>query len=104
MSKPSQVARMLHSCIEMKIPFYMAGAVGVGKSQVAKQVATSLGLDFTDVRLSQMDPTDIKGFPSPDARTKTMGWLPADFLPKKGKGLLFLDELVSAPTAVQAAS
>jgi hypothetical protein len=104
MSKPSQVARMLHSCIEMKIPFYMAGAVGVGKSQVAKQVATSLGLEFTDVRLSQMDPTDIKGFPSPDAKTKTMGWLPADFLPKKGKGLLFLDELVSAPTAVQAAS
>ncbi len=104
MSKPSQVARMLKSCVEMKIPCYMSGAVGIGKSQIAKQVCDDLRIEFTDVRLSQMDPTDIKGFPSPNAAKGVMSWLPADFLPTKGKGLLFLDELVSAPTAVQAAA
>ena len=33
-----------------------------------------------------------------------MEWLPADFLPKKGKGILFLDEMNSAPQSVQAAA
>lgn len=103
MSKPSQVARMVRGCIEMQIPFFMKGGVGVGKSQVALQATEELKIEFTDVRVSQMDPTDIKGFPSPDAAKNLMRWLPADFLPRKGKGLLFFDELNSAPTAVQAA-
>src|SRR5574343_1105980 len=104
MSKPSQVARMARVCIEAKIPFYIAGPVGAGKSQVVKQVCDSLGIDFTDVRLSQMDPTDIKGFPSPDAKKGVMRWLPADFLPTSGKGLLFLEELNSEPQTVQDAA
>ncbi len=33
-----------------------------------------------------------------------MGWLPPDFLPTKGKGVLFLDELNLAPAAVQASA
>lgn len=103
MSKPSQVARMVRSCIELQIPFFVKGGVGVGKSQIAFQATQALKIDFTDVRVSQMDPTDIKGFPSPDAAKNLMHWLPADFLPRKGRGLLFFDELNSAPTAVQAA-
>lgn len=103
MTKPSQVARMIRGCIEMQIPFFVKGGVGVGKSQVALQATEELKIDFTDVRVSQMDPTDIKGFPSPDAAKNMMKWLPADFLPRKGKGLLFFDELNSAPTSVQAA-
>jgi hypothetical protein len=107
MSKPSQVARMLEACIQLQIPFFLSGPVGAGKSQVAKQVTDKLKMNFTDVRLSQMDPTDIKGFPSPDPAKNLMRWLPADFLPSsnsKTKGLLFLDELPSAPQAVQASA
>jgi hypothetical protein len=112
MSKPSQVARMTDRCIEMQIPFYMAGPIGAGKSQITRQVCDARKIGFTDVRMSQMDPTDIKGFPSPDAVNNVMRWLPADFLPpmlikgkpNKTKGLLFLDELPSAPVAVQAAA
>jgi hypothetical protein len=33
-----------------------------------------------------------------------MKWLAADFLPTKGKGILFLDEMNSAPQSVQAAA
>lgn len=104
MSKPSQVAHMVEACIQSLTPFFLWGPVGVGKSQVAYQVTKKLKIGFTDVRLSQMDPTDIKGFPSPDPAKGLMRWLPADFLPTKGKGLLFLDELNSAPQAVQASA
>lgn len=102
--KPSQVARVAKTLIGLQVPFFLKGAVGVGKSQVVDQVRTELGIEMRDVRLSQMDPTDIKGFPSPDAKAGVMRWLPADFLPTKGKGILFLDELPSAPMAVQAAA
>lgn len=112
MSKPSQVARMLRSCIELQIPYFLSGPVGAGKSQVVKQVCDELGMQFVDVRLSQMDPTDIKGFPSPDAANNIMRWLPADFLPPmliKGKpnlskGHVFMDEMNSAPQMVLASA
>lgn len=104
MSKPSQVARMLNRCIALQIPTFITGPVGAGKSQVARQVCDQMKIDMVDVRLSQMDPTDIKGFPSPDAAKKVMHWLQADFLPTKGKGLLLLDEMNSAAQAVMAAS
>lgn len=102
--KPSAVARAAKTLVALQIPFYLKGAVGVGKSQVVHQVCDELKIEMRDVRLSQMDPTDIKGFPSPDIKAGVMRWLPADFLPTKGKGVLFLDELASAPMAVQAAA
>ena len=33
---------------------------GVGKSQVVKQVADKLGIEMIDLRLSQLDPVDLK--------------------------------------------
>jgi hypothetical protein len=112
MSKPSEVAAMVRAAILMREPFFLKGAVGVGKSQVVKQVCDELGIGFTDVRLSQMDPTDIKGFPCPDQATGQMRWLPANFFPPMGtkakpnktKGLLFMDEMNSAVQAVQASA
>lgn len=111
MTKPSQVARMLEGMIHMQIPFFIKGGVGVGKSQVVAQATKKISYSLTDIRLSQMDPTDIKGFPSPNIAQNVMNWLPADFLPpmlvkgkpNKTKGVLFFDELPSAPQATQAA-
>lgn len=37
-------------------------------------------------------------------KTQTMAFVPPDFLPTKGKGILFLDEMNSAPQSVQAAA
>ena len=102
--KLSQVIRTSKALINLKLPFFLKGGVGIGKSQAMQQACDSLGIELRDVRLSQMDPTDIKGFPCPDMVRKIMYWLAADFLPTKGKGLLFLDELTGAPQAVQAAS
>jgi MoxR-like ATPase len=53
------------------------------------------------VRLSQLDSVDLRGIPSiKDSRTV---WMPPIFLPTEGVGILFLDELNSAPPSVQAA-
>ncbi len=102
--KPSAIRTALAHLVTKQRPAFLWGAPGVGKSDIVKQTAADLGLELRDVRLALLDPIDLKGFPVVDALKKNMSWLPANFLPTKGKGILFLDELNSAPQAVQAAS
>lgn len=102
---PTAIARVLPMLIKLRRPAFIWGSPGIGKSQVVKQVLDELKLEMRDVRLSLLDPTDIKGFPIPDLKAKLMRWLQAEFLPTdpKSKGVLFFDELNAAPQAVQAA-
>jgi AAA domain (dynein-related subfamily) len=75
------------------------GPAGVGKSSIVAQIAEANGLDFIDVRLSQLAPTDLRGLPVPDGSVSR--WLPPEFLPTGGDGVLFLDELNMAPPTMQ---
>lgn len=75
------------------------GPPGVGKSAIVAQVAERHALQLVDLRLSQLAPTDLRGLPVADG--KVSRWLPPEFLPNDGKGILFLDELNMAPPAVQ---
>ncbi|MGE4518232.1 MAG: ATP-binding protein [Desulfobacteraceae bacterium] len=83
-------------------PLYIWGPPGVGKSQVVKQAADELGVGLVDIRAVLLDPVDLRGLPRIDEDCKT-SWTVPDFLPQEGKGILFLDELNSAPVLVQAA-
>lgn len=102
--KPSSIRTALPRLVEKQRPVFMWGAPGIGKSDVIGQIAEDMKLELRDVRLSLLDPIDLKGFPVVDTVKKQMKWLPADFLPTKGKGILFLDEMNSAPQSVQAAA
>lgn len=44
---------------------FLWGPPGISKSQTAQQVATGQNAAFIDLRLSQMDPTDLRGVPYP---------------------------------------
>ena len=75
------------------------GAPGIGKSSVVSTVAKKNKLDFIDLRLSQLAPTDIRGLPEP--RDGISYWCPPEFLPQSGSGILFFDEVNMAPPAIQ---
>jgi hypothetical protein len=75
------------------------GPAGIGKSSIVAQVAAAHGIDMVDVRLSQLAPTDLRGLPVPDGEISR--WLPPEFLPRDGAGILFLDELNMAPPTMQ---
>lgn len=104
--KPSQVEQALRIAIHARRPAMVWGPPGVGKSDVVAGTAAAIGREVRDMRLSLCDPTDLKGFPSPDKKTGTTHWLPSDELPtaKDKPGILFLDEVNAAPQAVQAAA
>jgi len=99
-------ARELKSFIELMVedlrePLFIWGPPGVGKSAIVKQVAMEKGLQLIDLRATLLDPVDLRGVPIPE-RDETV-WLRPSILPKDGRGILFLDELTSAPPLVQAA-
>ncbi len=75
------------------------GAPGIGKSSIVAQTAIDHSLEFIDVRLSQLAPTDLRGLPVPENGISR--WYPPEFLPQEGRGILFLDELNMAPPAMQ---
>ena len=100
--KPSQVSEALGVLVGIKQPIMIWGPPGVGKSAIVKQVADESDLELRDVRAILLDPVDLRGLPhiNGDGRAH---WAVPEFLPREGKGILFLDELTAAPQLTQAA-
>lgn len=104
---PILVKRYLNPDVRKRTVF-LRGPSGIGKSEVVFQTSELLShhvenwQGVVDLRLAQMDPTDLRGVPHV-AKGRTC-WARPDFLPATGAGILFLDEITSAPPAVQAAA
>lgn len=103
---PKAAKRAIAFAIKMKRPTFLWGPPGIGKSDLVSQIGTDTNREVIDVRLALWEPTDIKGIPYFDSNTSTMTWAPPAELPTDpaSKAILFLDELNSAPPAVQAAA
>lgn len=87
-------------------PVMLWGPPGVGKSQLVAQVGRRHGVPVIDIRLSQMEPSDLRGIPF---RTgDSVEWAVPAMLPDARRhgpeGILFLDEITSAPPSVSAAA
>lgn len=96
--------KSLEALVAQKVPTFLWGAPGIGKSSIVKQIAQQKDVGFIDLRLALMDPTDLKGIPFYDKESHTALWAPPAFLPREGEGILFLDELNSAAPAVQSSA
>lgn len=87
-------------------PVMLWGAPGVGKSQMVAQIAENHNVPLIDIRLSQMEPSDLRGIPFRVG--DLVEWAVPAMLPnaqRHGKcGILFLDEITSAPPSVSAAA
>jgi len=100
------ISKSLDKLIESQIPVFVWGSPGIGKSSIIKQIAEHKGLEFVDLRLSLLDPTDLKGIPFFDKENNQAVWASPNFLPSNpnSKGILFLDEINTAPPSVQASA
>jgi hypothetical protein len=89
------------------IPLMIWSGPGLGKSSAVRQIADELNMDFIDLRLSLLNPVDLRGLPVIDRTKDSARWLSPEFLPNtknhKEKGILFLDEINLAPFSVMAA-
>lgn len=109
--RPAQLAVVLDRECEsaadgVHTPVMLWGPPGVGKSQLVAQAAARRGIAVIDIRLSQMEPSDLRGIPfRVDNRVE---WAVPAMLPDAARhgaaGILFLDEITSAPPSVAAAA
>ena len=87
-----------------RVPALLWGAPGTGKSSVVRAVAQGLGWPCQVVIASIREPSDFAGLPvvsGSGVRFAPPTW--ATDLAAAGHGVLFLDEISTAPPAVQAA-
>ena len=103
---PQKIKRSVEHLCERKVPIFLWGPPGIGKSSIIAQIAKEKGIACIDLRLSLLDPTDLRGIPFFDAVNQTAIWAPASFLPDGSikEGILFLDELNTAAPMVQASA
>lgn len=127
------IRRAVETPMEIQ-PVHIWGPPGIGKSAIPKQVTEEKQIGFVDMRLAQRDPTDLRGIPAvidgrsrwlpppelptdhwcldcrrPLHETDLIGARPTRCAFCKGtrlteKGILFLDELTSAPPLTQASA
>jgi hypothetical protein len=94
--------------VSADLPVLLWGEPGIGKTAALNQLAEALDLPLTTVIASVHEPSDFSGLPvvGDDPATQGVPMAPPDWavrLVRAGRGLLFLDELSTAPPAVQAA-
>jgi MoxR-like ATPase len=109
--RPTQLAWILDREFESTreghhTPTMVWGPPGVGKSQLVAQVARRHAVRMIDIRLSQMEPSDLRGIPFRVG--ERVEWAVPAVLPDAerhgSRGVLFLDEITSAAPTVSAAA
>jgi len=101
-----QAATALELALNSDIPAMLWGQPGAGKSDMVRQVAEKRFLPVIDIRLSQCDPSDLKGIPTIE-HGKTVWSVPSmlpDITIHGEEGILFFDEINGAPSLVLAAA
>jgi hypothetical protein len=106
--RPDIQLEALTLAVSADLPVLLWGEPGIGKTAALTQLAESLDLPLTTVIASVHEPSDFSGLPiiGDDPAEQGVPMAPPDWavrLVRAGRGLLFLDELSTAPPAVQAA-
>ena len=105
-----QARKSILQAFRVKRPIFLWGPPGIGKSELVEGITRELGGYMIDLRLGQMEPTDIRGIPFYNKDTGKMDWAEPVDLPSEELAsqypvvVLFMDELNSAPPSVQAAA
>ena len=106
----TQARRSLIKAFKIQRPVFLWGPPGIGKSELVAEIAEEMGGYMIDLRLGQMEPTDIRGIPFYNKDSGKMDWAEPVDLPTQELAsqypvvILFLDEMNSAAPSVQSAA
>lgn len=114
----TQITAAVKAAYSSRQPLMIWGPPGVGKSASIREASRQMdehyrkeksgrqsegsAFNLIDLRLSLLDPVDLRGIPFPDQAKGTVKWLKPSFLPTTSRGILLLDEIVQAVPSMQA--
>lgn len=95
--KPSECRLAILGAWRARTSVFLWGPPGIAKSAISRQLATAQGVAFIDIRLSQREPTDLRGIPYPvqEWGINTVRWSCPNELPQN----LHLVDVVTTPHA-----
>ena len=105
-----QARKSLLKAFKRQRPLFLWGPPGIGKSELVADITAELGGIMIDLRLGQMEPTDIRGIPFYNKDNGKMDWAEPIDLPSEELAsqypivVLFLDEMNASAPSVQAAA
>jgi hypothetical protein len=125
----AQLEDVIKKFYNAKRALFIWGTMGIGKSDKVRDACRSLAEKLNkkvdeenlkhhslrhindpeyflliDIRLSQCDPSDLRGIPVWEKEKMATQWLPPTTFPRKGYGIILFDELNLAPPLVQASA
>lgn len=102
---PRGALSLLKGMYALKMPVFLWGKPGIGKSKIVADFAEQNGMELTDIRLTTLESVDLRGLPWIDSASKQTTWMRPEFFPVEDKpAIIFLDELTAAEPRVQASS
>lgn len=105
--RPSLLTSELRANARANIPTMVWGPPGIGKSQIAYQIARDLNAKLFELRANLFDPVDVRGglkvVEQEDGTYRTRYGVPEDYPDSNypGNVVLLVDELPNAPKATQ---
>lgn len=97
---------LVQRCLERGVSVLVKGHPGVGKTSLARELASKMGLPMKDIRLAQKDPAELGGVYVPNHATKTLELYPPDWVRQvcDAPHFLFLDEINAAVSKLHQAA
>ena len=88
---------------QMTVSYMLHGRPGIGKTEIVQHLAQETGARLFDLRLTTIEPADLRGLPFYDHEARRTVWYPPEDLPQDPArpAILFLDELTAAAPALQ---
>ncbi len=87
---------------DMTASWMLHGRPGVGKTDIVQQLSGEIGAELFDLRLTTIEPQDLRGLPFYDHDAgKTVWYRPEDLPDSEAPAILFLDELTAAAPSLQ---
>ena len=87
----------------MMASWMLHGRPGIGKTEIVQQLASEIGAVLHDLRLTTIEPQDLRGLPFFDLEARRTVWFRPEDLPDDPTrpSVLFLDELTAAAPHLQ---
>lgn len=95
-----QFKRALPVLMRHRVPTFLWGSQGIGKTQSVKQYCKENGLDCRTLYTATQEVGDLIGLLVENKATGEVRHSRPEWFPTEGKGIIFLDELNRAPNEV----